>query len=71
VSERFITVYTNIQMPQVEMVKAVLEDNGILCNIKGYDETRPHLSYGMGIHLQVPERDKREAEKIIKVIFGA
>jgi len=69
VSEKFVTVYTSINMPQLEMVKAVLEDTGILCNVKGYDQTRPYLSYGTGIQLQVPEEDKAKAGKIIKDQF--
>jgi len=69
VSERFVTVFTNVSLPPVDMVKSVLESEGIICNIKGYDSSRPYLSYGMGIQLQVPEKDKEKAEQIIKEQF--
>ena len=62
----FVTVYKNIVLPPVEMVKSALENEDILCNMKGYDETRPGLSFGVGIELQVPEKDRAKAEKIIK-----
>jgi len=69
VSEKFVTVYTNLALPPVDMVRTTLESEGILCNIKGYDSTRPYLSFGMGIELQVPEKDKIRAEKIIEKQF--
>jgi len=69
VSEKFVTVYTNLILPPVDMVRTTLESEGILCNMKGYDSTRPYLSFGMGIELQVPEKDKIRAEKIIEEQF--
>jgi len=62
----FVTIYKNIYLPPVEMAKSALENENILCNIKGYDGTRPGLSFGVGIELQVPEKDRSRAEKIIK-----
>ena len=64
-SEKFITVYTNILIPPVDIVKSVFESEGIMCNVKGHDETRPQLSFGTGIELQVREEDVKKAKKII------
>jgi len=65
-TEKFITIYTNVDLPPVEMLKSVLEDHGIKCLLKGYDTMRPGLSYGTGIELQILEKDKEKAEEIIK-----
>ncbi|MDO8536316.1 MAG: DUF2007 domain-containing protein [Candidatus Omnitrophota bacterium] len=64
--QNFVTIYKNIVLPPVEMVKSALENENILCNIKGYDDTRPGLSFGVGIELQVPEEDRARAEKILE-----
>ncbi len=65
-SEKLITIYEDINLPPVEIVKAILEDQGIKCLIKGYDTMRPYLSYGTGIELQIQEKDKEKAERLIK-----
>ena len=65
-SEKFVTIRTGVLIVPVDMVKAALESEGILCVIKGYDVSRPNLSFGMGIELQVPEQDKAKAKEIIK-----
>ena len=65
-SEKFVTIYRNVNLPPVDMVRTTLESEGILCNVKGYDATRPYLSFGIGIELQVPEDDKKRAEEIMK-----
>ena len=68
-SEDFITVFRDINLPPVDMVRAALESEGILCNVKGYDSTRPYLSFMTSIELQVPSADKERAEDIIKEQF--
>ena len=68
-SEEFVTIRTGVLIVPVDIVKSALESEGILCVIKGYDASRPNLSFGMGIELQVPEKDKFRAEKIIKEQF--
>ena len=65
-SEKLITIYKDINLPPVEIVKAILEDHGIKCLIKGYDTMRPYLSYGIGIDLQIQEKDKEKAQQLIK-----
>ena len=65
-NEEFVTVYTNLLIPPVDMVRSALESEGILCLIKGYDESRPSLSFQTSIEVQVPEKDKAKAEQIIK-----
>ena len=62
----FVTVYKDVFSPNVEIIKSALESESILCNIKGYDGSRPGLSFGVGIELQVPKEDMARAEKIIK-----
>ena len=65
---KFVTIYTNMVIPPIDRAKSVLESEDILCNVKGYDMTRPQLSFGTTIELQVPEKDKEKAEKIIKAL---
>jgi hypothetical protein len=64
--QSFVTVYRDVFMPNVDVIKSALESESILCNIKGYDINRPGLSFGVGIELQVPEKDRARAEEIIK-----
>ena len=64
--EKLITIYSDINLAPVEIMKALLEDHGINCVIKGADTMRPHISFGIGIELQIQEKDKEKAEKIIK-----
>ena len=66
--EQFVRVFSHLQIYPIELAKSVLEDSGILTMVKGYDETRPHLSYGTSIELQVPESEKEKAEELIKEI---
>lgn len=65
-TEKLVTIYSNVNLPPVEIVKSILEDHGINCIIKGYDTMRPYLSYGIGIELKIQEKDKEAAEKLIK-----
>ena len=65
---KFITVYTDIHITPVDMIKSALESRGIICLIKGYDRTRPNLSFGTGIELQVQKKDRNKAKEIIKKI---
>ena len=48
---KFITIYSNLNLAPVELIKAILEENGINCLLKGYDTMRPYLSFGTGIEL--------------------
>ena len=64
-SEKLITIYSNLNRAPVEMVKAILEDHGIPCVMKGADTMRPHLSMGTGVDLQINEKDKDKAERLI------
>ena len=63
---KFITIYSNLNLAPVEMIKAILEENGINCLLKGYDTMRPYLSFGTGIELVIREEDKERAETLIK-----
>jgi hypothetical protein len=63
-SEKFVTVYTNVKISPVDMVKSALESESILCNIKGYDSSGEGDS--LFIEIQVPEKDKKKAEDIIR-----
>jgi len=68
-SDGFVTVYTHLTIASVDLVKSVLESENILCNVKGYDSSGETTAFGMGrtvIELQVPEKDKKKAEGIIK-----
>ena len=65
-TEKLITIYKHLDLAPVETVKAILEHHGINCIIKGVDTMRPFLSYGMGIELQIQEKDKEAAEELIK-----
>jgi len=65
-TEQFVTIYTNLIIIPIDMVKSALESDNILCNVKGYDVTRPQLSFGIGIELQVQEKDRAKAEEIVK-----
>ena len=63
---KLVTVYSNIHVPPVDMLKSILEEQGIICLVKGYDTLRPYLSYATGIQLQVREEDREEALTLIK-----
>ena len=65
-SEKFITIYRNLNRAPVEVVKAILEDHGIPCMVKGADTMRPHLQMWSGVELQINEKDKEKAEKLLK-----
>ena len=63
---KLVTVYSNINLPPVDMARAILEEQGITCLVKGHDSMRPYLSYVTGIELQVREEDKEKALALIK-----
>lgn len=63
---KFITIYTNLNLAPVEMIKSILEDQGINTLIKGYDSMRPYLSYGTGIELVISADDQVKAQALIK-----
>lgn len=65
-NQKFVTIHTGVLIVPIDMVRAALESEGILCDIKGYDTSRPNLSFGMGIELKVPEKDREKAKEIIK-----
>ncbi len=65
-SGKLITIYRHLNKAPVEVVKAMLEDHGIPCVMKGADTMRPHLSMGTGVDLQINEKDKDKAERLIK-----
>ena len=65
-SKEWVTVYTHILIAPVDVARATLEAENIICLLKGYDMTRPQLSFGTGIQLQVQEKDRIKAEAIIK-----
>lgn len=64
--QNLVTVYTHIIESSIELVKTALESEGIKCFVKGVDRMRASLSFGTGLELQVPEKDRTRAEKIIK-----
>ncbi|MEE8359598.1 MAG: DUF2007 domain-containing protein [Candidatus Omnitrophota bacterium] len=64
--EKLVTVYTALLIPQAELVKSVLEDNGISCLIQGAATFRQDINFGMGIQLKVYKDDEEKARKIIK-----
>jgi hypothetical protein len=68
-NDKFVTVYSNLFIASVDLVKSVLEGENILCNVKGYDSSGETTAFGQGrtvIELQVPEKDRKKAEDIIK-----
>lgn len=67
-NDKLVTIYMNLNLPPIEVAKAILEDYGIRSVIKGADTLRPYLTYGMGIELQVFESDQEKAAKIIKEV---
>lgn len=64
--DKFITIYTNLNLAPVEMLKSILEDNDINSLIKGYDSMRPYLSYATGIELVISQDDQAKAQALIK-----
>ena len=64
--EEFVTVYRHKLLQPVETVKALLENNGIVCLMKGVDKVQPDVMYATGIELQVQTADKDRAIKLIK-----
>jgi hypothetical protein len=69
-SDKFVTVYSNLFIASIDLVKPVLESENILCNVKGYDSSGEHVfgNASVIIELQVPERDRKRAEEIIKAL---
>ena len=67
-SDKFVTVYSNLMIASIDLVKSVLESENILCNVKGYESSGETVfgNASIIIELQVPMKDKKRAENIIK-----
>jgi Putative prokaryotic signal transducing protein len=64
-SDKFVTIFSHLQIFGIELAKSILEENNIMAMVKGYDTTRPYLSFITLIELQVAEKDKELAESLI------
>ena len=53
-----VTVYRNKLLRPVETVKTLLENNGIVCVMKGVDKVQPDVMYATGIELRVQKPTK-------------
>ena len=64
--EKLVTVYRHKLLQPIETVKALLENNGIYCLVKGVDRVEPDVMYATGMELQVYDTDREDAMKLIK-----
>jgi len=48
-SQKFVTIYTHMDESYIELVKTILESEGIECFIKGVDSMRATISDGIGL----------------------
>ena len=69
-NDKLVTVYMDLNIIPVEIVKSVLEDNGIRCIIYGDDSLRASLAMGKGIELKVQAEDAEKAKILIKEAEG-
>ena len=62
------TIKTFSNRPEAEIVKGILEANGIAAIVRGDDSggMRPSLSFASGVDLQVQEKDIKKAQGLIQ-----
>ena len=64
-NQKFVTVATFNERVQAEIVRAMLEDNGIPAGVFGADSSYPSLGYARQIEVKVNESDFEAAKALL------
>lgn len=65
-TQKFVTVATFNERVQADIVRALLEDNGIPAGVFGADSSYPSLGYARQIEVKVNESDFEAAKALLK-----
>lgn len=60
-TQKFVTVATFNERVQADIVRAMLEDNGIPAGVFGADSSYPSLGFAKQIEVKVNESDREAA----------